>query len=73
MVLSINTRSRRLGPSGRKPPPNQLAVLGDLGPYHPSDVKAPVVEALGPGGEAMALVGQYRLFQGRVLTGPLRH
>ena len=31
-----------------------------------------VVEALGSGSEAMAIVGQYGLFQGRILTGVLR-
>ena len=61
MVLSIKTRSRMLGPS---PAANHLRInllLGDLSPYGASDIESPVVEALGPGGEAMAIVCQYHL------------
>ena len=45
-----------------KPPANQPAMLADLGPYSSPDVKPPVVEALGPGSEAMTVVGQDDLF-----------
>ena len=57
----------------REPSADQPPVLGDLRPHGAPAVKSPFVEALGPGGEALSIVGQYRFSQGRLLAGALRH
>ena len=56
-----------------EPPPYQPSVLGDLRVHRASHVESPDMEALGSGSEAMAIIGQDGLLQGRVMAGVLRH
>jgi hypothetical protein len=55
-----------------EPPPDQPSVLEDLRAHRASYVESPVVEELGSGSEAMAIIGQDGLLQDRVLAGVLR-
>jgi hypothetical protein len=58
--------------SRSEPPPYQPSVLGDLRAHRASHVEPPDMEALGSGSEAMTIIGQDGLLQGRVLAGVLR-
>jgi hypothetical protein len=55
-----------------QPPLHQPAVLGDLGAHSSLRVKPPILRALRARREVVAVVGQYGLFERRVLAGDVR-
>ena len=72
-MLSIITRSIGLGPSPTASHRfTSLAVLGDLREHGSPHVEPPILGALRARRKVVPIIGQYCLFESRVLAGDVR-